>query len=176
RSADALRRMWALSTNACTATPPTCIAMPEQPPASRAGLPACASGSDPQGRAPHGVRPTGRTGHYAMTALQWRCDDTKESNRMNFNANASRLLLLAGSVLLTSACSAASPAVTDAGTAAASAVAASAAPAASTAQQAPTHKALPLVKVHKDPDCGCCSGWAAHMQAAGFPVEIHDTG
>ena len=31
------------------------------------------------------------------------------------------------------------------------------------------------VKVHKDPNCGCCGGWAEHMQAAGFPVEIHDT-
>jgi hypothetical protein len=95
---------------------------------------------------------------------------------MNFNSKTSRLLLLAASALLTSACSAASPAITDAGTAAASAVAASAAPATSTAQQVPTHKALPLVKVHKDPNCGCCGGWAEHMRAAGFPVQIHDTG
>lgn len=35
---------------------------------------------------------------------------------------------------------------------------------------------LPLVTVTKDPSCGCCSGWAEHIEAAGFPVEIVESG
>ena len=31
---------------------------------------------------------------------------------------------------------------------------------------------LPLVNVSKDPSCGCCDGWAAHIEAAGFPVRV----
>ena len=31
---------------------------------------------------------------------------------------------------------------------------------------------LPLVTVTKDPSCGCCEGWADHIRAAGFPVQI----
>lgn len=31
---------------------------------------------------------------------------------------------------------------------------------------------LPLVNVTKDPSCGCCDGWVAHMEAAGFPVRV----
>lgn len=31
---------------------------------------------------------------------------------------------------------------------------------------------LPLVVVNKDPSCGCCSKWAAHLEDAGFPVHI----
>ncbi|WP_305805876.1 DUF411 domain-containing protein [Stenotrophomonas sp. YIM B06876] len=89
---------------------------------------------------------------------------------MNFNAKTSRFLLLAGSALLTSACSAASPAPA-AQTATIAASAASATPPVT----APASKRLPLVKVHKDPNCGCCGGWAEHMRAAGFPVEIHNT-
>jgi hypothetical protein len=34
---------------------------------------------------------------------------------------------------------------------------------------------LPKVAVSKDPSCGCCSGWIAHIKAAGFPVEVHET-
>ena len=34
---------------------------------------------------------------------------------------------------------------------------------------------LPQVVVTKDPSCGCCSGWADHIRAAGFPVEIKET-
>ncbi|KRR28432.1 DUF411 domain-containing protein [Bradyrhizobium retamae] len=34
--------------------------------------------------------------------------------------------------------------------------------------------ANPVVIVHKDPNCSCCSGWADHLRAAGFPVEVHD--
>jgi hypothetical protein len=33
----------------------------------------------------------------------------------------------------------------------------------------------PRVTVHKDPNCGCCSGWAAHLEAVGFPVTLIDT-
>ena len=31
---------------------------------------------------------------------------------------------------------------------------------------------LPLVSVSKDPSCGCCDGWAAHIEAAGLPVRV----
>lgn len=33
-------------------------------------------------------------------------------------------------------------------------------------------EALPLVSVTKDPSCGCCEGWVAHIKAAGFPVQV----
>ena len=33
-------------------------------------------------------------------------------------------------------------------------------------------EALPKLIVTKDPSCGCCSGWAEHVRAAGFPVEV----
>lgn len=36
--------------------------------------------------------------------------------------------------------------------------------------------ALPLVTVHKDPNCGCCAAWADHLRAAGFPVKTIETG
>ncbi|MEA5667827.1 DUF411 domain-containing protein [Stenotrophomonas sp. MH1] len=71
-------------------------------------------------------------------------------------------LALAASTLLVSACNA-TPA----------APAAKAANA--TVDAVPARATLPVVKVHKDPNCGCCGGWAEHMQAAGFPVEVHDT-
>jgi hypothetical protein len=32
-----------------------------------------------------------------------------------------------------------------------------------------------VITVHKDPSCGCCSGWVAHLQAAGFTVNAIDT-
>jgi hypothetical protein len=35
--------------------------------------------------------------------------------------------------------------------------------------------AEPLVRVHRDPTCGCCSGWVQHLQKAGFPIEVVDT-
>lgn len=31
------------------------------------------------------------------------------------------------------------------------------------------------VTVHKDPNCGCCSGWVAHLRGAGFTVNAVDT-
>lgn len=38
---------------------------------------------------------------------------------------------------------------------------------------------LPEVQVYKNPYCGCCEGWVAHLRAAGFKVkvnEVEDTG
>jgi hypothetical protein len=35
--------------------------------------------------------------------------------------------------------------------------------------------AEPLVTVHRDPNCGCCSGWVQHLQKAGFPTKVLDT-
>jgi hypothetical protein len=29
---------------------------------------------------------------------------------------------------------------------------------------------LPLITVNKDPTCSCCTGWADHLRAEGFPV------
>lgn len=37
------------------------------------------------------------------------------------------------------------------------------------------HRALPKMVVYKDPNCGCCKQWVAHVQKAGFTVEAHDT-
>ena len=34
----------------------------------------------------------------------------------------------------------------------------------------------PSVEVWKDPNCGCCKDWVAHMQANGFDVKVHDSG
>ncbi|MCA0375614.1 MAG: DUF411 domain-containing protein [Gemmatimonadetes bacterium] len=34
---------------------------------------------------------------------------------------------------------------------------------------------LPKMVVYKDPGCGCCKEWVAHVQKAGFTVESHDT-
>jgi hypothetical protein len=33
----------------------------------------------------------------------------------------------------------------------------------------------PLVTVHKDPNCGCCSGWVQHLQKAGFTANVVET-
>jgi hypothetical protein len=32
------------------------------------------------------------------------------------------------------------------------------------------------VEVWKDPNCGCCQDWVAHMEHNGFAVTVHDTG
>ena len=32
-------------------------------------------------------------------------------------------------------------------------------------------EALPRMTVNRDPACGCCGGWIAHVKAAGFPVD-----
>ena len=34
----------------------------------------------------------------------------------------------------------------------------------------------PQVEVWKDPDCGCCKDWVAHLQANGFDVKVNDSG
>jgi hypothetical protein len=36
------------------------------------------------------------------------------------------------------------------------------------------HAAAPTMVVHKDPNCGCCSGWVEHVRAAGFKTHIHE--
>lgn len=36
--------------------------------------------------------------------------------------------------------------------------------------------ARPSVEVWKDPNCGCCKDWVAHLVANGFQVMVHDTG
>jgi len=28
-----------------------------------------------------------------------------------------------------------------------------------------------VITVHKDPNCGCCTGWVQHLQKAGFTVR-----
>lgn len=37
-------------------------------------------------------------------------------------------------------------------------------------------KTRPQVEVWKDPDCGCCKDWVAHLEANGFAVRVHDSG
>ncbi|MGB6100898.1 MAG: DUF411 domain-containing protein [Comamonas sp.] len=32
------------------------------------------------------------------------------------------------------------------------------------------------VQVWKDPSCGCCKDWIAHMQANGFAATVHESG
>lgn len=32
---------------------------------------------------------------------------------------------------------------------------------------------VPKLEVWQDPNCGCCEGWVAHMQTAGFDVTTH---
>lgn len=33
----------------------------------------------------------------------------------------------------------------------------------------------PVITVHKDPSCGCCSGWVRHLQASGFSTTVVET-
>lgn len=33
-----------------------------------------------------------------------------------------------------------------------------------------------LVEVWKDPTCGCCRDWIAHLEKNGFEARVHDTG
>lgn len=33
-----------------------------------------------------------------------------------------------------------------------------------------------FILVHKDPNCGCCSGWVRHLEAAGFRVTVREEG
>ncbi|MDQ3060885.1 MAG: DUF411 domain-containing protein [Pseudomonadota bacterium] len=32
------------------------------------------------------------------------------------------------------------------------------------------------VEVWKDPNCGCCKDWIAHIEKSGFQVQVHETG
>ena len=36
--------------------------------------------------------------------------------------------------------------------------------------------APPVLQVWKDPNCGCCQDWVAHLQANGFAVQVFDSG
>jgi hypothetical protein len=33
----------------------------------------------------------------------------------------------------------------------------------------------PAILVHKDPNCGCCTGWVQHLRDAGFAVTVEET-
>lgn len=37
-------------------------------------------------------------------------------------------------------------------------------------------KTRPSVEVWKDPNCGCCKDWVAHLQTHGFSVKVNDIG
>ena len=32
------------------------------------------------------------------------------------------------------------------------------------------------IEVWKDPNCGCCKDWIAHLEQNGFRTKVHDTG
>lgn len=34
----------------------------------------------------------------------------------------------------------------------------------------------PQIEVWKDPSCGCCKDWIAHVKANGFDVKVHESG
>jgi len=34
--------------------------------------------------------------------------------------------------------------------------------------------AAPVMVINKDPNCGCCSGWAEHIRGAGFQTRINE--
>jgi hypothetical protein len=33
----------------------------------------------------------------------------------------------------------------------------------------------PVIAVHKDPNCGCCSGWVQHLEKSGFVTKVTQT-
>jgi len=33
----------------------------------------------------------------------------------------------------------------------------------------------PIITVHRDPTCGCCSGWVKHLQQAGYVADVVET-
>ena len=39
----------------------------------------------------------------------------------------------------------------------------------------PTSAASQTITVYKDPNCGCCTGWVEHLNAAGFRTQIVET-
>jgi hypothetical protein len=42
-------------------------------------------------------------------------------------------------------------------------------------ERLPAQSGLPTIAVSKDPNCGCCNGWLAHLRRAGFTVTTQDT-
>jgi hypothetical protein len=36
-------------------------------------------------------------------------------------------------------------------------------------------EALPSIRVHRDPSCGCCGAWVDHLRASGFTAEVIET-
>ena len=36
--------------------------------------------------------------------------------------------------------------------------------------------ARPLAEVWKDPSCGCCKDWIAHLEKTGFATRVHESG
>lgn len=82
-------------------------------------------------------------------------------------------------LLSLSACAAEPPAPVGSRGAPASRAAASPSPAKAVAQPAVAASAatgaLPRMRVHKSPTCGCCGGWIEHMRRAGFVVDVHET-
>ena len=56
------------------------------------------------------------------------------------------------------------------------AVLAAAAGAAVLAVHAPVLAKTVFAEVWKDPNCGCCKEWVAHLEAGGFKVKVNDTG
>src|SRR5688572_17981188 len=43
------------------------------------------------------------------------------------------------------------------------------------AQRPAAAASQPIVKVTKDPSCGCCTGWVAHLRAEGFTVHVNES-
>ena len=37
-----------------------------------------------------------------------------------------------------------------------------------------TSQATSRILVHKDPNCGCCSGWVEHLRSAGFDTHLNE--
>lgn len=35
--------------------------------------------------------------------------------------------------------------------------------------------AVPVIRVTKDPNCGCCAGWVQHVRASGFRASVTET-
>lgn len=44
------------------------------------------------------------------------------------------------------------------------------------AMQAPVSAKILFAEVWKDPSCGCCKDWVAHLESAGFKVKVNNTG
>lgn len=49
-------------------------------------------------------------------------------------------------------------------------------PFAAVAQPAAPSRNRTLVEVWKDPSCGCCKDWVAHLEENGFAVKVNETG